>query len=347
MTTNKEAIRTHALELGFDACGFAPASTPDDAKMDLRMFVNQGLHGDMNWMPDTLERRVDPQVLWRDARSVIVLGMNYGPIGSPSPSPAQPNTQGAISTYAQGRDYHDVVKKRLKRLARWLVEQWDCDVKVFVDTAPVMEKVLAAQSGIGWTGKHTNIVSRDFGSWLFLGEVFTTLDIEPDRPEPDHCGNCTACVDACPTDALSLDRKIDATKCVSYLTIETKAAVPDALKEKLGNRIYGCDDCMAVCPWNKFAKPMTEMAFAPRPELAQAVLSDWATLDDPSFRAMLTGSPVKRTGRDRMVRNVLTAMGNSGNKAYGPIAEKLTEDASEQVAEAAKWAVQKLKARDA
>lgn len=338
----KTTIRDKALELGFDACGFTSAKGTTADRDHLAAYVEQGRHGDMAWMADTQARRADPQTLWPDARSVVVLGQNYGPNRDPLAIHAHPD-RGAVSVYAQGRDYHDIVKKRLKALARWMVETIDAaDVKVFVDTAPVMEKPLAARAGLGWQGKHTNLVSRTFGSWLFLGEVFTTLDIPADAPEPDHCGSCTACLDACPTGALDAPYRIDATRCVSYLTIESRSAVPEELRARLGNRIYGCDDCLSACPWNKYTVPTTEPAFLPRAELTAPRLGDLAGLDDAAFRRVFAGAPVKRTGRDRMVRNTLYALGNGGEKEGGVRAGALLDDPSELVRDAARWALKRL-----
>ncbi len=338
---SKQAIRRQALALGFDAVGFASAAAPESDKVNLADFLSAGRHGDMAWMAETFERRSDPRVLWPAARSVIVLGANYGPAADPLASLEHPR-RGTVSVYARHRDYHDVVKKRTKQLARGMVERWGCEVKVFVDTAPVMEKPLAARAGIGWQGKHTNLVSREFGSWLFLAEVFTTLDLPPDTPATDLCGNCNRCRDACPTDALAEPYRIDATRCIAYQTIENKGSVPEDLRLALGNRIYGCDDCLAVCPWNKFASPTREEAFRPRAELAAPRLEDLAALDDTAFREVFAGTPIKRTGRDRLLRNVLIAMGNSGDRNFLPVIEMRFSDDSALVREAAQWAHGKL-----
>jgi len=335
------SIKNKAREIGFDAVGIGPARISDRDAGRLDAFVANGEFGDMAWMEDTLARRRDPQVLWPDARSVIMLAMNYGPESDPMEQLAHPDTAN-ISCYARNRDYHDVVKKRLKRLARWLIEQAGGDVKVFVDTAPVMEKPLGAAAGIGWQGKHTNLVSRDLGSWFFLGSVFTTLDLPPDEPEVDHCGSCHACLDICPTDAFPTPHTLDARRCISYLTIEHKGHIPAEFREKMANRIYGCDDCLAVCPWNKFAEPTVEAAFLPRPAATAPRLAELAVLDDHAFREMFAGSPIKRTGRDRFVRNVLIAIGNSGDANLLPVAETLRLDAAPVVARAARWAAARL-----
>ena len=334
-------IREKALSLGFDAAGFAPADDNETAKAGLAAFLAAGYHGDMGWMAGTAERRQAPRALWPEARSVIVLGMNYGPADDPMALLAA-KERGVISCYAQGRDYHDVMKSRLKALARWLVERFGCEVKVFVDTAPVMEKPLAAQAGVGWQGKHTNLVSRDLGSWLFLGEVFTTLEIAPDAPEADHCGSCRACLDVCPTEAFPAPYRLDARRCISYLTIEHKGHIAREFRRPMGNRIYGCDDCLAVCPWNKFAEAAREAAFLPRAELTAPRLADLAALDDASFRQVFAGSPIKRSGRDRFIRNVLIAIGNSGDEGHVPQLKRLLEDASPLVRAMAIWALAQL-----
>jgi epoxyqueuosine reductase len=337
----KKAIRARARSLGFDAAGFAPAATLPYHRQGLADYVADGRHGDMAWMAETADRRRDPRALWADARSVIVLGVNYGPGEDPLRRLARVD-RASISVYAHGRDYHDLVKKRLKALARWLVETRSCEVKVFVDTAPVMEKPLATLAGLGWQGKHTNVVSRRFGSWLFLGEVFTTLEIEPDPPAEDLCGSCRRCLDACPTDALRQPYRIDARACISYLTIEHKGPIPDRYRAAMGNRVFGCDDCLAVCPWNKFATASSEPALQPRAHTLMPRLADLVALDDAGFRAVFSGSPVKRTGRDRFVRNVLIAIGNSGDPALAATVERLLDDPSDLVREAARWALARL-----
>jgi len=339
----KAAIREKALALGFDAVGFAPAALSVEARDNLATYLGQGLHGDMGWLAAKADRRGDPRTLWPDAKSVIVLGMNYGPTETPNAYLGESET-GVVSVYARGRDYHDVVKSRLKQLARWLAESRKCQVKVFVDTAPVMEKPLAESAGIGWQGKHTNLVSRDFGSWLFLGEVFTDLALEPDAPHEDHCGACRACLDACPTGAFPAPYRIDARRCVSYLTIEHKGPIPRELRPLLGNRIYGCDDCLAACPWNKFARATVETGLLPRDELSAPRLTELASLDDAAFRKVFSGSAVKRLGRDRFVRNVLIAIGNSGDSSLAETAAHLLEDPAPVVRGAAVWAYKRLAA---
>jgi epoxyqueuosine reductase len=295
----------------------------------------------MDWLAANAERRADPRKLWPDVRSIVMLGVNYGPDENPLAILAQ-RARGAISVYAKGNDYHDVIKKRLKELARWLIAQAGGDVKVFVDTAAVMEKPLAVAAGLGWQGKHTNMVSRDFGSWLFLGSIFTTLELPADDAGEDHCGNCHACLDICPTAAFPAPYRLDARKCISYLTIEHKGPIPRELRAKMGNRIYGCDDCLAVCPWNKFAQLGSEAKLAAREELRAPELANLARLDDAAFRMMFTKSPIKRTGRDRFVRNVLIAIGNSSEAALAKEAELLLDDASPLVRGAAVWALGKL-----
>ncbi len=290
-------------------------------------------------MADHVNRRSSPLGIWPDARSVIVLAMTYGPATFEKLD--RPD-RGNISIYARGRDYHDLVKKRLKRVARWLVDAEDCQVKVFVDTAPVMEKPLAMRAGLGWQGKHTNLVSRQLGSWFFLGEIFTTLEIPPDTAEINHCGSCRACQDACPTNALAEPYKMDARRCISYLTIENKEAIDPDLAAQMGNHIYGCDDCLAACPWNKFADNATEDAFLPRAELTAPRLADLSRLDDSAFRDLFSGSPIKRTGRDRFVRNVLISIANSGDETLRGAAEALLDDPSELVRNTAVWALSRL-----
>lgn len=337
----KAAIRAEALALGFDAVGVAPASTSEAAKRRLGEFLSQGRHGDMGWMADTAERRADPNRLWPEARSVIVLAVNYGPAEDPLDMLDRPKL-GNISVYARNRDYHDTLKKRLKRLARWLVEREGCQVKVFVDTAPVMEKPLAQAAGLGWQGKHTNLLSRDLANWFFLGSVFTDLELAPDAPEVDHCGSCRACLDACPTAAFPAPYQLDARRCISYLTIEHKGHIAREFRAPLGNRIYGCDDCLAVCPWNKFAQRSAEPDFLPRAELTAPRLADLAALDDASFRQVFSGSPIKRIGRDRFLRNVLIAIGNSGAPESVPVLRPLLDDPSPLVRAMAIWALGRL-----
>jgi len=337
----REQIRDRALALGFDAVGFARAESSAAARGHLAEFVGQGLHGDMGWMKETVERRSDPHVLWPGAKSAVVVALNYGPTDDPLANLARPD-RGNVSVYARGRDYHDVMKKRLRVLARWINETLAAEVKLFVDTAPVMEKPLAAATGLGWQGKHTNLVSRQFGSWLFLGEVLTSLDLAPDAAEDDHCGECRRCLDVCPTNAFPAPYRIDARRCISYLTIEHKGHIPRDLRRAIGNRIYGCDDCLAVCPWNKFATPTATSDFRGRDALAAPALAELAGLNDAGFRAFFSGSPIKRVGRDRFVRNVLIAIGNSGNAALAGLARRLLDDASPLVRAMAVWALSRL-----
>ncbi|WP_370545524.1 tRNA epoxyqueuosine(34) reductase QueG [Caulobacter sp. 17J80-11] len=337
----RETIRAEALALGFDVCRFASVEAPWPASDRLRTFVQKGRHGTMGWMEETLERRVHPRAMWEGARSAIVLGVNYGPDADPLEA-LKDRGRGVISVYAQGDDYHDVVKKRLKQLGRWLAQGAGCELKVFVDTAPLMEKPLAQSAGLGWQGKHTNLVSREFGSWLFLGSILTTLELEPDAPERDRCGSCRACLDACPTGAFPAPYQLDARACLSYLTIEHAGPWPVRYREAAGNRIYGCDDCLAVCPWNKFAQAGRELKLQARDALRGPRLEDLAGLDDPSFRELFAKGPVKRIGRDRFVRNVLYAIGNSGDPALAAAAERLLEDPAPVVRGAAAWALSRL-----
>jgi epoxyqueuosine reductase len=341
----KRALAEEAGALGFDCLGVTAPDAIGEAAGHFREFLAAGAHGDMDWLAQNPERRADPRGLWPDVRSVIMLGVNYGPDQDPLEILNQ-RTRAAISVYARGDDYHDVIKKRLKQLARWLVASAPCEVKVFVDTAAVMEKPLAQAASIGWQGKHTNLVSREFGSWLFLGAIFTTLDLPRDEPEVDHCGSCRACLDICPTAAFSAPYKLDARRCISYLTIEHKGPIPREFRKGIGNRIYGCDDCLAVCPWNKFAQAGHEAKLAARDELRAPALADLARLDDAAFRALFTRSPVKRIGRDRFVRNVLIAIGNSGERALAAEAERLLADDSALVRGAAVWALSQLSSCD-
>jgi epoxyqueuosine reductase len=338
-----EAIRAQALALGFDAVRLT--SLPDDELTGQRLdtFIALGRHGQMGWMADTADRRRHPRAMWSEARSAVVLGLNYGPETDPMAALAH-RDRGVISVYAQGRDYHDVVKKRLKALGGWIATELGAELKVFVDTAPLMEKPLAARAGLGWQGKHTNLVSREFGAWLFLGVILTTLQLPPDPPETDHCGSCRACLDVCPTGAFPAPYQLDARLCISYLTIEHRGPVPEVLRPGLGNRIYGCDDCLAVCPWNKFAQRAAEQAFHAREGLSAPRLAELARLDDAAFREMFAGSPVKRIGRDRFIRNVTYALGNSGDPAAADALQTLLDDADETVREAAEWALRRLAA---
>ena len=340
-----QELRQRAHSEGFDAFGIMrPADLPDLAA-HYQSFVDQGWHGDMGWMADNLDRRTSPTGLWPDVRSVIVLGMNYGPDDDPL-ALRKASNKGVISCYARNRDYHDVIKKRIRRIARWLAETTGQDVKIFVDTAPVPEKALAQTAGLGWQGKHTNLVSRDLGSWLFLASIYTETDLPTDQPDRDHCGSCRNCLDVCPTDAFPAPYQLDARKCISYLTIEHKGPIPHDLRSKMGNRIYGCDDCLAVCPWNKFAQTGREAAFHARDSLASPDLADLAGLDDAAFRQLFTASPIKRIGRDRFVRNVLVALGNSGEAANAKCVEALLSDESALVRGAAVWALAQLLAEE-
>ena len=345
MNENKpftDQLRAKAYALGFAACGVAPASVAPAAGERLRAWLADGAHGDMIWMEARADQRASPRGLWPQVNSVIALGMSYAPAVDPL-ALATAGERGRISVYAQGGDYHDVVKRALKALARWIVETAGGDLKVFVDTAPVMEKPLAEAAGLGWQGKHTNLVSRSDGSWLFLGAIYTTLDLAPDAPGQDRCGSCDACQRACPTDAFPAPYKLDARRCISYLTIEHAGPIAHEFRSGIGNRIYGCDDCLAVCPWNKFADAArANMAFAPRAELAAPALADLLSLDDAGFRQVFAGSPIKRIGRDRMVRNCLIAAGNSGSAVLVPCVIRLLDDAAPVVRGAAIWALGQL-----
>jgi epoxyqueuosine reductase len=335
----KSIIAARATALGFDAIGFTRADLKPETKAWLTEYLAAGRHGGMLWMAEKADRRADPATLWPDALSVISLGTSYAPAGDALANLAAPSV-GNISVYARGRDYHDIIKGRLKHLAQFVAAR-GAGVKVFVDTAPVMEKPLAAQAGLGWQGKHTNLVSRTHGSWLLLGEVFTTLALAPDAPHADRCGTCTECQSICPTDAFPAPYKLDARRCLSYLTIEHDGPIPHEFRKAMGNRIYGCDDCLAVCPWNKFARTAHEV-LKPRPDLAAPALADLATLDDAAFRARFAGSPVKRSGRHRFARNVAIAIGNSRTPRLMPAARHLAGDADPVVAEAGAWAVAAL-----
>ena len=340
--TLEQRLKAEALRLGFAACAIAPADAAPRSAERLRQWLDAGHHGDMLWMAERAGQRGSPQALWPEVRSVIMLGMSYAPGRDPL-ALADVRDRGRISVYAQGRDYHDVVKKGLKALARWLVEQQPGALKVFVDTAPVMEKPLAEAAGLGWQGKHSNLVSRTHGSWLFLGAIYSEIALAPDMPEKDHCGSCTACQAACPTDAFPAPYVVDARRCISYLTIEHKGPIPEALRAGIGNRIYGCDDCLAVCPWNKFAEvAAANRAFVGRAELAAPELGDLLALDDAGFREIFAGSPIKRIGRNRMVRNAAIAAGNSGDRGLIGRLRPLTEDEDAVVAEAARWAIEQL-----
>ncbi len=334
---------SEARALGFDCVGVTDPDAIAQAAQHFRAFLDAGAHGDMDWLAAQPERRMDPRVLWPGVRSVIMLGVNYGPDENPL-AILQQRTRGAISVYAQGDDYHDVIKKRLKALARWLVAASGAEVKVFVDTAAVMEKPLAQAAGLGWQGKHTNLVSREFGSWLFLGAIFTAADLPRDEAEIDHCGSCQACLDICPTAAFPAPYQLDARRCISYLTIENKGPIPHEFRKAIGNRIYGCDDCLAACPWNKFAQAGRETKLAARDNLRAPDLAELVRLDDAAFRALFTKSPVKRIGRDRFIRNVLIAIGNANEGALAGEAQRLLDDESPLVRGAAVWALSQLMA---
>ena len=334
-------IRRKAAELGFDACGFTGVTQTWPAGERLMAFIETGRHGDMTWMETTAERRRRPTHLWPAARTAIVLGMNYGPDHDPLEILSH-RSLGAISVYAQGRDYHDLIKGRLKQLASEVHRALGGAVKVFVDTAPLMEKPLAAQAGLGWQGKHTNLVSRSHGSWLFLGAILTEAELSPDAPSADHCGACRACLDICPTQAFPAPYQLDARDCLSYLTIEHHGPIPERYREPLGNRIYGCDDCLAVCPWNKFAQTAHAAGLKARDALRAPTLADLVALDDAAFRALFSANPIKRIGRNRFVRNVLYAIGNSGNLSLTAAAAARLDDGDETVRDAALWALGKL-----
>ncbi len=337
-----DMIKLQATQLGFQAVGICAANASPDTAARLDEFLATGRHGDMIWMESRADERSDPKRLWPEVKSIIMLCMSYAPLEDPLRNHARPDV-GVISVYAQGRDYHDVVKSRLKRLARWLVDKHGGNVKVFVDTAPVMEKPLAAAAGIGWQGKHTNLVSRQDGSWLFLGAIYTTHDLTSDTPHENNCGSCTACQDVCPTQAFPKPYQLDARRCISYLTIEHKSDIPLEFRKAIGNRIYGCDDCLAVCPWNKFAVASREIAFLPREALVAPTLVSLSELDDPGFRAFFSGSPIKRIGRDRFLRNVMISLGNAqlSDVILAAVVARLT-DSSALVRAAAVWALGEL-----
>ncbi|MDT3684481.1 MAG: tRNA epoxyqueuosine(34) reductase QueG [Pseudorhodoplanes sp.] len=337
----KHALSDAARAHGFDTLGIARPDAIPQARERFEKFIADRAHGDMDWLVTMAERRADPRALWRDVRSVIMLGVNYAQ-GTDPLAILQQRSLGAISIYAQGDDYHEIIKPRLKAVARWLIAQAGGDVKVFVDTAAVMEKPLAARAGLGWQGKHTNLVSREFGSWLFLGAIFTTLDLPFDEAEIDHCGSCSACLDICPTAAFEAPYKLDPRRCISYLTIEHKGPIPRELRAAMGNHIFGCDDCLAVCPWNKFAQEGREAKLTARESLEAPALAELVELDDAAFRALFRKSPVKRTGRDRFIRNVLIAIGNSGDRTLATKAKARLGDPSPLVRGAAVWALAKL-----
>ncbi len=334
-------IRKKSFETGFDCIAITHASDNRDLFPRLQSFIDNHYHGSMTWMETRKDERSKPKSLWSEARSVIMLGMNYGPDHNPLTS-LENKSRGNISVYAQNNDYHDLIKKKLKIIARWLVDAHGGDVKVFVDTAPVMEKPLAQQAGLGWQGKHTNLVSRDFGSWLFLGSIFTSLTLENAQPGQDHCGSCTNCLDICPTNAFPAPYQLDARRCISYLTIEHKGSIPEEFRKPMGNRIYGCDDCLAVCPWNKYASVTDEPGLQPRDSIRASNLKHYLTFSDQEFRTFFSKSPIKRIGRDRFIRNVLIAAGNSDDKSLcEPIAQHL-KDPDETIVETAQWALKQF-----
>ncbi|MFN4009173.1 MAG: tRNA epoxyqueuosine(34) reductase QueG [Pannonibacter sp.] len=337
----RAALDAKAQALGFSSLAVTRPDAIPQAPARLRQFLDAGFHGSMAWMAETEARRADPRVLWPEVRSILILTMNYGPDRDPLTHLADPTVAG-ISVYARHRDYHDVIKGKLKELASFLVSRSGGDVKVFVDTAPVMEKPLAAAAGTGWQGKHTNLVSRQLGSWFFLGSIFTTAELEPDTPETDHCGSCKACLTACPTDAFPEAYRLDARRCLSYLTIEHDGPIPEEFRQPMGNRIYGCDDCLAACPWNKFAQVAQEAKLQARADLVDPPLADLLKLDDAAFRQMFSGSPIKRIGRDRFLRNCLVAAGNSGDGSLIPDILRLASDAVPMVRGAAAWALSRL-----
>ncbi len=339
----KEQLMSFAQEAGFASVGVCAPDALPELPARLQTFVDEGMHGQMGWMAERMAWRGDPTALWPQAKSVIMLAEPYTPEHDPL-AVLQERDRAAISVYARNRDYHDVVKKRLKRVGRWLIEQSPgAEIKVFVDTAPVMEKPLAQAAGLGWQGKHTNLLSRDLGNWFFLGAIFTTIAMEPDTPDVSHCGSCTACLDICPTAAFPAPYRLDARRCISYLTIEHKGPVDPDLRGLMGNRIYGCDDCLAVCPWNKFAKEGRDARLAARDDLLAPPLAELAKLDDAGFRALFSGSPIKRIGRNRFVRNVAYAIGNSGDPALVAAVSPLVDDPDPAVADAARWAILRLK----
>lgn len=344
--STSDIIKAEARGLGFDVARITGAHGVEDGGERLRQFLEQGRHGTMTWMENRASWRADPLQMWPDAKSAILLGTNYGPTEDPREALARTDSA-AISVYARGDDYHDVVKKNLKALAGFIHQRFKAEVKVFVDTAPVMEKPLAARAGLGWAGKHTNLVSRQFGSWLFLGSVFTTLALEADAPESDHCGSCRACLEACPTKAFPAPYQLDARRCISYLTIEHHGPIPRPLRAAMGNRIYGCDDCLAACPWNSFARAASEIRLQARAGLNAPRLADLAALDDAAFRALFRKNPVKRIGRDRFIRNVMIAIGNSGSPSLAGAAQNALQDPSPVVRGAAVWALSRLLAPDA
>ena len=337
----KERLREKAKALGFDVVAVAAARLDESARRNLAQYIARGYHGEMAWLAESFARRAAPEALWPAAKSAVVLGMSYAPAGDPL-ALTRRRERGNVSVYARGRDYHEVMKKQLRLLARWLGESGRCEVKFFVDTAPLMEKPLAAAAGLGWQGKHTNLVSRRHGSWLFLAILLASLELAPDRPERDHCGSCRRCLDICPTKAFPAPYQLDARRCISYLTIEHKGHIAREFRAAIGNRIYGCDDCLAVCPWNKFARRTREHAFLPLVFLTAPKLADLARLDDAGFRHVFAGSPLKRIGRARFLRNVLIGLGNSADPTLAPGLEPLLADASPLVRAMAVWALERL-----
>jgi epoxyqueuosine reductase len=334
-------LKSQALSEGFDLVRITSAKLPDAVSTDLNGYITQGFHGDMEWMQETAERRSSPTAMWPEAKSSIMLAVNYDQ-GLDVFGRLQHKSTGVISTYALNRDYHEVIKGKLKRLASWYAKNSGHEVKVFVDTAPLMEKPLAAQAGLGWQGKHTNLVSRELGSWFFIGAILTTAELEPDAPEQDHCGSCQSCLDVCPTKAFTAPHQIDARRCISYLTIEHQGHIPEEFRKAIGNRIYGCDDCLAICPWNKFAREAREIKLRAREDLIAPELSQLLQLDDAGFRKLFSGSPVKRIGRNRFIRNVLIAAGNSNDRNLLPHIKGLQNDPSELVSRMADWALEQL-----
>lgn len=338
ITPDTDELRDAALALGFDAVGFTRPADIGAAGDQLIEFINRGWHGDMGWLADRAEIRRAPELLWAEAETAIVVGTNYGPEADPRVRSDRPDLAN-ISIYAHGRDYHRVLKKGLRALGRWIGDRYAADCRVYVDTAPLLEKPLAQAAGLGWSGKHTNLVSRDFGSWLFLGVLLTTLKLAPNSAEIDHCGHCRACLDVCPTNAFPAPYQLDARRCISYLTIEHRGHIPREFRQAMGNRIYGCDDCLAVCPWNKFARTTSNAELEPRSDLSSAMLMDLVSLDDEQFRGRFSGTAIKRTGRDRFVRNVLIALGNRGDRDAVATIEKHLADPSPLVRAMAVWAL--------
>ena len=343
MSSLTESIKSRAYKLEFDDIGFCEAKVPKELSMHLKEFVSEGRHGSMNWLSDTLERRLQPQNMWKEAKTAIILGTNYGPKNNPL-NKLKNKSSGNISIYAQNKDYHKIIKGKLKNLASWIVSKTQGEVKVFVDTAPLMEKPLAAAAGLGWQGKHTNLVSSNFGSWLFLGIILIDADLQDieNKTKENKCGSCTKCIDVCPTDAFISPYKLDARKCISYLTIENSSHIPREFRKLIGNRIYGCDDCLAICPWNKFAQKTKTISFTPREDLKTPTLESLSLLTDTEFRTLFSGSPIKRIGRNRFIRNVLIAIGNSSDRSLIDCTIRLLDDNSSLVRVASIWALSRL-----